>query len=223
MVLIVQQRWSRAVQKTKALGPRRDDTAYSIFGNTPAPGTWGLYDDGVPNITLGSQFYGFGGFKASHPGAGVVGAKMWCPDIVGLPASVRMRLFPGLLNAPDARLGTPVREVTISTVRGSWVEAVWSTPYPMPNDGFPVACMYQFTGADKVKYIHSPNFKPDNNNPVQSLEDPGLYLAQWNDAAPDGALFPGMMFAYPEDGPVFGTSNAAIGYGVDILVDPTAL
>lgn len=181
--------------------------ALSIFGATPPPGVYTLYNDGAPGLTLGQQFGTYGGLLN---GAACVGARLYVPSTA--PAHTNtvklMAWLPGktLADAPD-------REVTVGVGGSGWVEGLWPTPLAMPADGQRLLIGYQFTGTGlgPNHYIHTPGLRGSGGPAIPAFGDVGLELS----AAPSAFL------RFTDQPPT--SSTATTGYGLDILVEPATV
>lgn len=186
----------------------------SVFLNNAHDGTFDLYGDGNPSITLGNVFYVLGNNAYKRQ---CTGARFWCPAGMTLPSNVTLMAFQftGLAGPLAFDLTqTPFRTSTIATTTGpGWVEVSWAPFEMIPST--PVLIAYQFPDAVN-NYIYGGFAASSGGLEFYPDTSPGLFMAASGDVTPAGI---GFARSYFIQGGGQGASSAY--YGTDILVsDP---
>jgi len=186
----------------------------SIFGTSPPPGSYLVYNDGGGGLWTGDRFY-----TSNNNGIRVLGVRVWEPplaDSTFLSQSIDTAAYTndwqGSVLPGWSGFGTAVAQTTYSGVRkaGSWTYVWFSTPFTIAkvstsaNGADMVALTVKYRGGanDGVYYVAAnPAMDYDAHD---SSVIPGTYLTEL------GNVGRSVSTAYP-------TISSWYYYGIDIL------
>jgi hypothetical protein len=190
----------------------------SLFGASTPPGTWTAGADGTPSIITGTCYYFTAGSAAR--GSNIMGGRWWCP--AGLAGeTVRFDLLEGTVDLPnsgsDITIGTtPVirtKTVTITNNAAHWLEALFDTPYEIPENQYRMYGITTEVTSDPVNYNLGTNFRA-SSDPIQHPSVSGWYLSEAS------VNYEHAIFRIGTNTP--GTAATTSWYGQDLLIDIAA-